>query len=234
VTLGGNTVAGTPILTITNVPQQVPIGGGATLINPSVTNIILSTDSIATPSNSFDLAPNGAALPIVNGPLWASTLGTVAQMLVIPEILNVFNPNVLAAPLVTLDVLGSQGFTYNTIANPSGVIMPFVIITSNITFWLAQNNYASVDVVVINQSNATLATITCGIISTFGPGTFNQLLTPTQTQTMVNTPQLPNGALQPMVAFRFPISILAGSHVNMSLNCNQAIQLGVEVWGSNP
>lgn len=98
---GGPSVPGTPLLLITNVPQQV-VGGsskGVTLINPSALPIVLSTDAIPTSSNSFTLPPNGASLPIANGPLWASiTSSGMATLNVFPGILNVFNPNVLANP----------------------------------------------------------------------------------------------------------------------------------------
>lgn len=52
-------------LNLTTVPQQVQIvSGGSTLINADTVPIILSTDAIPTPANSFTL--NGkASLPLM-------------------------------------------------------------------------------------------------------------------------------------------------------------------------
>jgi hypothetical protein len=99
---------GVPLVNITAVPQQVPIApNGSTLINTSPINITLSTDSIPNPANSFQLAGNGASLPMPVGPLWASTPQTflgLANLLVIPGMFNIFNPNVLSevAPTAVL------------------------------------------------------------------------------------------------------------------------------------
>lgn len=95
-TAGAANLAGTPVLNLTNVPQQVPVGNGCTLVNPGSSTIILSTDAIPSSSNSFPLPPNGASLPITSGPLWASVASGTATMLVIPQVLNIFNPNVLS------------------------------------------------------------------------------------------------------------------------------------------
>lgn len=114
-------LAGTPLLLITSVPQQIVPGGtsGVTLINPGEVAIDLSTDQVPTESNTFQLAPNGASLPIASGPLFASASNGMGQLIVFPKILNVFNPNVLTAPpesVVILPVtgnnLGGGLFTY--------------------------------------------------------------------------------------------------------------------------
>jgi hypothetical protein len=93
-------LAGTPLVNITAVPQQLPISPlGSTLVNTSSIPVTLATDAITNAANSFVLAANGASLPIPVGPLWASipsTFGGLANLLVIPGMFNIFNPNVLA------------------------------------------------------------------------------------------------------------------------------------------
>lgn len=83
-------------LNLTTVPQQVQIvSGGSTLINADTVPIILSTDAIPTPANSFTL--NGkASLPLMSGPIWASVAqkGQTGLLWVVPYIGNYYDPNI--------------------------------------------------------------------------------------------------------------------------------------------
>ena len=225
-----NPVPGTPILNVTTVPQQVPIGNGATLINDSTMDIILSTDSIPNPSNSFFLRANGASLPITVGPLWASVKGGISQLVVIPEVLNVFNPNVQNTPATVFDQLINTSFPYNDLTMPNGILLPFQFIPSNVGHATALNHYPSLWINVFQQGPTQI-----GNIGVTGIDHTTQLYTPTVTQTLVvalqsNAPTTP----VPMCSFRLPFANAPGDLLNICLQSTINSQLGVEVWGANP
>lgn len=94
-TAGVGSTPGTPLIVQTE-PTPVPIGQGVTLVNQGSVTVTLASDPNITPSNSWTLPPNGAAHPVPasTGPLWA-VAPVQTTILVIPQVLNLFNPNVL-------------------------------------------------------------------------------------------------------------------------------------------
>jgi hypothetical protein len=125
-----STLAGLTLLNVTSNPQPIPVGKGVTLLNQGTVPVILSTDPIVSPSNSWTLPPNGAAQPLTNPPVYISCAsGSTTNVVVIPQILNLFNPNVLNTPsppisLYDANVLVVEGLNeifLNDLAIPQGI-----------------------------------------------------------------------------------------------------------------